>query len=487
MQLQPDEVQYIQQSQELNAELSHLVNEFMTADREIIHASDEKRRQLAASMQDLAAHITITGTNIRQLTPSPRQLPLHQLLLERNSAQEAAISCTLVGHRLNIDGRAKIATGRAQRNNNLVHVGTELVKRATSQYQDAIAQWNNVARLGTQFAAWDNQVAASMSSGMPAFPTAPDISANTPNRPTPVLAVVSPVAPVGTRSGASTSQAATPAGPAGPSLQTLLDELNRLVGLAAVKAEVTGIVNQLHVQQLRTAHGLASPAMRWHMIFTGNPGTGKTTVARLLARIYQALGLLAKGHLVETDRGGLVAGYIGQTAIKTTGVVNAALGGVLFIDEAYALATGGLADFGQEAVDTLLKLMEDYRDDVIVIVAGYDDRMETFLEFNPGIRSRFSKHIHFPDYTAEELFEIFKHMNEDVQYQLSDGAKQKLMAFMEKLWETRGRNFGNARVVRNLFEETLRMQANRIASLASPTVAELQTIDEGDVPAVVAD
>jgi Cdc6-like AAA superfamily ATPase len=487
MQLESNEVQYVQQSQELNAELAHRVNEFIRTDQQTAHASDQKRRQLVAGMQDLATQITMTCTKMRMLAPSPRQRPLHELLLERNNAQEAAISCTLVGLRLNIDGQAKIVTGRGQRDDNMVRLGAELVKRANVQYQDAIAHWSDAARLGNQYAALDNQVSASISGGAPVFPTPLDISASTLIRTTPVLPAVAPMAPVATPSGAAAGQATPQAGPATPSLQTLLDELNRLVGLPAVKAEVTGIVNQLRVQQLRSAQGLAAAAMRWHMVFTGNPGTGKTTVARLLAQIYQALGLLAKGHLVETDRAGLVAGYIGQTAIKTTGVVNAALGGVLFIDEAYALATGGTADFGQEAIDTLLKLMEDHRNDLIVIVAGYDDRMEAFLESNPGIRSRFSKHIRFPDYTAEELFEIYEHMCEDAQYQLSDDARRKLMTVMAQIWGNRGRNFGNARLVRNLFEDTLRMQANRIAVLSSPSIADLQTIEEADVPAVLAD
>jgi hypothetical protein len=272
---------------------------------------------------------------------------------------------------------------------------------------------------------------------------------------------------------------ATPA----PSLPDLMAQLTSLVGLAAVKQDVTTMSNQIRIRQIRVARGLPVPPMSNHLVFSGNPGTGKTTVARILASIYRALGALEKGHLVETDRSGLVAGYVGQTAPRVKTVVKRARGGVLFIDEAYALtAERSEGDFGGEAVDTLLKLMEDHRDDLIVIVAGYDEKMAAFLSSNPGLKSRFNKFIRFPDYTPDELVEIFRRMASSNRYELSEGAWDQVTRILRAAYELRDENFGNARLVRNLFEQTLALQANRLAALSNPSNEALCLIVAEDVP-----
>jgi Cdc6-like AAA superfamily ATPase len=263
-------------------------------------------------------------------------------------------------------------------------------------------------------------------------------------------------------------------------LESLLEELDALVGLKGVKEEVRLVTCLLQVQRLRQQRSLPVVEGSRHLVFTGNPGTGKTTVARLLARIYRTLGVVEKGHLVETDRSGLVAGYVGQTAIQVKQVVTSALGGVLLIDEAYALARGREGDFGFEAVDTLVKLMEDHRDDFVVIAAGYSEEMATFIGSNPGLRSRFPKTIVFPDYTNEELLDIFDRLCDEHRYRLTAAARRKVEDWFAAQFRDKG--FGNARLARNLFEAAVAKQATRIVEVAEPTDRDLITLKPGDVP-----
>jgi SpoVK/Ycf46/Vps4 family AAA+-type ATPase len=267
-------------------------------------------------------------------------------------------------------------------------------------------------------------------------------------------------------------------------LEELLAELNALVGLERVKDEVKQLTNFLKVQQMREAKGLATLPVSRHLVFYGNPGTGKTTIARLLAQIYRSLDILSRGHLLETDRAGLVAGYVGQTALKVREVVNKSLGGILFIDEAYALSPAGAGnDFGREAVETLLKVMEDHRDDLVVVAAGYTRKMDEFLSSNPGLRSRFNKFIHFDDYDTAQLVLIFKSFCKKADFKLTAAAEDRLVALFNALTATRDESFGNARTARNLFEATISLQANRIVSLAVIDEGVLQTIEAADIPA----
>jgi Cdc6-like AAA superfamily ATPase len=271
-----------------------------------------------------------------------------------------------------------------------------------------------------------------------------------------------------------------PQEPARP-LEELLAELDGLVGLAPVKAEVKLVTNLLRIEKLRTERGLKVVEHSRHLVFTGNPGTGKTTVARLLAQIYRTLGVVERGQLVETDRSGLVAGYIGQTSIKVKEMFTKALGGVLLIDEAHALARGQERDFGHEAIDMIVKLMEDHRDDVVVIVAGYPDEMATFLDANPGLRSRFPKTIYFDDYTNEELQQIFDGMCAKSHYTPTEDARVKVLEFVAA--RPRDRGFGNARLVRNLFEAAVSAQATRVVELGDVTDQVLVTLEAADIPA----
>ena len=261
------------------------------------------------------------------------------------------------------------------------------------------------------------------------------------------------------------------------SLDDLLEELNALVGLEAVKKEVNSLVNLIQIRKIREERGMKQPSMSLHLVFSGNPGTGKTTVARLLSKIYKKLGVLSKGHLIETDRSGLVGGYLGQTAIKTQEVIQSAMGGILFIDEAYTLAPKNKDDaYGQEAIDTILKAMEDHRDDLIVIVAGYPGLMDNFIHSNPGLESRFNKYIFFEDYNPDELYGIFLSMCENTSLKLDSKADEYLKGLCEDLYNTRGDNFANGRQIRNLFENVLTAQANRLSSDLDITDEELMTI-----------
>ena len=266
-----------------------------------------------------------------------------------------------------------------------------------------------------------------------------------------------------------------------PKLEEVLAELDGLVGMAPVKEQVKKLVGFAKMAKARKEQGLEAPAMSYHFVFPGNPGTGKTTVARLIGRIFRALGLLEKGHLVETDRSGLVAGYVGQTAQKTNKVVDDALDGVLFIDEAYALAQGGGNDFGGEAITTLLKRMEDERERLVVVLAGYTGDMKRFMEMNPGLQSRFNRTIDFPDYSNRELAEIFRQMVRKNKYTLSKEFDDNLVGAMAFWTKKRDRHFGNGRFVRNKFEKAVENQSLRLSSVANPTKEQLLTLELTDV------
>ena len=266
------------------------------------------------------------------------------------------------------------------------------------------------------------------------------------------------------------------------SVESPFDMLNNLIGLSSVKDEITKLANFIKIQQVRRSKGLKTPDISYHCVFTGNPGTGKTTVARIIASIYKDLGILKKGHLVETDRSGLVAEYVGQTAIKTNKIVDSALDGALFIDEAYSLVQGAKEDFGQEAISTLLKRMEDDRNRLVVILAGYGTEMQTFIDSNPGLQSRFNRYIHFPDYTANELEQIFLLNAKNNQYTLDDEALVKLEDSMSSVIEHKDKNFGNARFVRNLFEKSIQNQAMRLSSQPNITEEILSKITAEDLP-----
>lgn len=259
-------------------------------------------------------------------------------------------------------------------------------------------------------------------------------------------------------------------------------ELDELIGLGAVKEEVHSLANFVKLQKQRKAKGLATPKMSYHLVFTGSPGTGKTTVARIVARIYKDLGILKSGHTVETDRSGLVAEYVGQTAAKTNAIVDSALNGVLFIDEAYALVPeNSTSDYGQEAISTLLKRMEDDRDKLVVIIAGYTNEMQRFIDSNPGLQSRFNRYINFPDYTAAELVDIFHMYMRKNEYSITDDGDAYLRQRLEYAVAHKDRNFGNARYVRNVFEKTIQHQANRLAGKRNLDASELMQLEAADI------
>ncbi len=269
-------------------------------------------------------------------------------------------------------------------------------------------------------------------------------------------------------------------------LDHLLEELNSLIGLESVKEEINSLINLIKVRKMREKFDMPMMDMTYHMVFTGSPGTGKTTVARLMAKIYKELGILSKGNLVETDRSGLVAGYIGQTAIKVKEVVESALGGVLFIDEAYSLTNGNRTeDFGSEVIDTLVKLMEDHRDDLVVITAGYTKEMKEFLKSNSGLVSRFNKFIEFSDYTDTELLDILDSMAVKAGFHLQPLARIQLGGQLGSMTEKKRREFGNARGIRNVFEKVVVNQANRIVGVKNPTKEELTLLTEEDVYHVI--
>ena len=265
-------------------------------------------------------------------------------------------------------------------------------------------------------------------------------------------------------------------------LEELYEELNSLVGLKSVKQDLTNLINLIKVKKIREERGMKQPDINLHLVFSGNPGTGKTTVARLLAKIYKALGVVTEGQLIEVDRSNLVAGYVGQTATKTMEVIDSAMGGILFIDEAYTLIKeGDEKDFGQEAVDTLLKRMEDDRDSFIVIVAGYTEKMEKFVNSNPGLKSRFNKYIFFKDYTGKELYKIFQSMCSKQEYEPDEEAAEYIQEYLVRRAQAHEENFANAREVRNYIERCISRQATRIVNMDKPDDKAVRTFTIDDV------
>lgn len=268
-------------------------------------------------------------------------------------------------------------------------------------------------------------------------------------------------------------------------LDSVLNELHNLVGLDKVKNDIQSLLNFIKICQMRTKRGMKVPTVSYHLVFTGNPGTGKTTVARLVTRLYYLMGILPEGQLVETDRSGLVAGYLGQTAIKTQKVIQKALGGVLFIDEAYSLVNDDDDSYGKEAIETILKAMEDHRDELVVIVAGYDELMHKFIDSNPGLRSRFNKYFNFPDYDGNDLLQIFKRFCDANGYTIAEDAIPHLQSKLNDMYEHREEHFGNARAIRNLFEHSINNQANRLVLDNDITDCELAKLTLDDIlPAI---
>lgn len=262
----------------------------------------------------------------------------------------------------------------------------------------------------------------------------------------------------------------------------ILNQVNSLVGLSQVKEDFVTIANYIKIQQIRQLKGLKVQTVSYHCVFTGNPGTGKTTIARMLADVYKELGVVSSGHLVEVDRSKLVGEYVGQTAVKTNAVIDEALDGILFIDEAYSLVQGGKDDYGAEAISTLLKRMEDDRDRLVVVLAGYSDEMKKFIESNPGLQSRFTRYLYFEDYSASELREIIDNLFRNNDYILSPAADEALTLKLENAVAGKTKNFGNARYVRNLFEKICERQATRLSGETELVEEQLRTIQDTDIP-----
>lgn len=260
------------------------------------------------------------------------------------------------------------------------------------------------------------------------------------------------------------------------SVQPYLDELDSLVGLESIKEIINDLICQINISNMRKAFGLKTPETTKHLVFIGNPGTGKTTVARIIAKIYSSLGVLSKGHLIEADRSTLVAEYQGQTATKTKEVIDKARGGILFIDEAYSLTRSRNDEYGLEAIDTLVKYMEDYRDDLVVIVAGYQKEMEEFIASNPGLSSRFKTVVNFKDYSSNELVDIFKNIVKDNDYKLDKGVLELVAGYFKN-----NRCSSNARSVRNIFEDITRLQSRRLNSLKNINKDILMSITKEDL------
>ena len=268
-------------------------------------------------------------------------------------------------------------------------------------------------------------------------------------------------------------------------IEQVMDKINSLVGMQNIKDEIRSFINYINIMKERQKMELPATPLSLHAVFYGPPGTGKTTIARLLGRVYKVLGLLTSGHLVETDRSGLVAGYVGQTAIKTDELVNKAKGGILFIDEAYTLIPeNSTNDFGKEAVDTILKRMEDMRENFAVIAAGYTDEMERFIKSNPGLKSRFSRYYYFDHYSPDELVRIFRIFSDNVEFKLSEDASAKLKNLITHFYALREKSFGNARFVRNVFDKTVQNQADRLASFTPLTSELLCAIEKEDIPEI---
>lgn len=266
------------------------------------------------------------------------------------------------------------------------------------------------------------------------------------------------------------------------SLEDALAELNALVGLDKVKEQVNSWVNQIKVFALRAENGVKNPTMSYHLVFTGNPGTGKTTVARIVAKIYHALGILSKGQLVEVTDKDLIAGYVGQTAIQTNAIIKKAMGGILFIDEAYGLVSEGNKDFGTEAINTILKAMEDHRDDFVVIAAGYKKEMESFIHSNPGLASRFKTFINFEDYKPDDLYRIFMSLSSNYDYHMDEQTKSAIFMHLTEAYKKGLTATGNGRYVRNLFESMVTNQANRVNKSGLTDKESLTEFKASDLP-----